>query len=559
MKLKAPPLIVAGGAGDTLSAQTLAAMKKIALGALFFSSMFAAHQHPASAPAEKPVALYPGLGTWRHSIATRQPEAQKFFNQGLVLMYGFNRYEALRSFRKVAELDPNAAMPYWGMAMALGPYINMDIDPAVNIKDACTAVNKGLSLKGASQLERAWLKAAEARCPDFSDPARYVHAMHELAEQYPDDPDAQTLYAEALMIPVRWRWYALDGKPAEGVSEAEHVLESVLRRFPYHPGANHLYIHAVESSPTPERAIPSAQRLMGIVPAAGHMVHMPGHIWLLLGDFNNAAAVNERAADVDRQYFAETGVTGSYYPYYLHNLQFILYARSMQGRVADTKKAAQQISNAAEAMAQSMPDMTEIFVSFATMAQVRVNQWDEVLSLAPPKSKSPISMALWHHARAVAFAGKAQLGEAGRERVQFEKLRKTIDRSIPWSNNKTGDVMDLASAVLEARIQPSPALAVPKWKRAVTIQDELAYDEPPAWYYPVRESLGGSLLMAGDAPAAEAVFREGLRRGPNNGRMLFGLLESLKTQRKADQAAWVEQEFNAAWNGADIQLRLKDL
>ncbi|MGI8958696.1 MAG: tetratricopeptide repeat protein [Bryobacteraceae bacterium] len=534
-------------------------MKKIAAGLLFFTTVFAAHQHPANAPAEKPVALYPGMGTWRHPIATRQLEAQKFFDQGLALMYGFNRYEALRSFRKAAELDPNAAMAYWGMSMASGPYINMDIDSNVHIQEACAAVGKGLSLKGGNEIERAWLNAAEARCPDFSSPERYVRAMHDLAKQYPDDPDAQTLYAEALMIPVRWHWYSIDGKPAEGVSEAERALESVLRRFPYHPGANHLYIHVVESSPTPERAIPSAQRLMGIVPAAGHMVHMPGHIWLLLGDFNNAVAVNERAAELDRRYFAETGVMGSYYGYYLHNLQFILYARSMQGRVADTQKAAKQISNAADAMAQSMPEMAEIVGSFATMAQLRVNQWDDVLRLQSPRSKNPVSMALWHHARATAFAGKVQLTEAEQERAQFEKLRKTIDRSIPWSTNKMGDVMDLASAVLEARIQTSPALAIPKWKRAVAIQDQLAYDEPPAWYYPVRESLGASLLLNGDATGAEAVFREGLRRSPNNGRMLFGLRESLKAQGKTDQAAWVQQQFNTAWNGADVELRLKDL
>jgi hypothetical protein len=193
------------------------------------------------------------------------------------------------------------------------------------------------------------------------------------------------------------------------------------------------------------------------------------------------------------------------------------------------------------------------------MAQLRINQWDDVLRLPSPKSRNPVSMALWHHARATAFAGKAQLAEAEQERAEFEKLRKTLDRNMPWSSNKTGDVMDLASAVLEARVQTSPALAIPKWKQAVVMQDQLAYGEPPDWYYPVRESLGASLLLAGDASSAEAVFREGLRRGPNNGRMLFGLLESLKAQGKADQAAWVEQEFKTAWNGADIQLRLKDL
>src|SRR5712692_913200 len=314
--------------------------------------------------AEKPVTLYPGLGAWRHPITTRQPDAQKFFDQGLALLYSFNRYEALRTFRKAAELDARAAMAYWGISMALGPYINMDGDPSVQIKESCGAVTAGLAIQGIGETERTWLNAAAARCPDFSDPGRYIAAMRELAARYRDDHDAQTLYAEALMVPVRWHWYKADGTPAEGVAEAERVLEAVLRRNPNHPGANHLYIHAVESSPTPERAVPSAQRLMAIVPAAGHMVHMPGHIWLVLGDFENAVNVNERAAEVDRQYFARTGVMSSYYPYYLHNLQFIVYARAMQGRAAATMAAIRQVSDAAK----MMPEMVDMVGSFATMA-----------------------------------------------------------------------------------------------------------------------------------------------------------------------------------------------
>jgi hypothetical protein len=279
--------------------------------AMASASLAGAQHHPAPAP-EKPVALLAGLGTWRHPIATRSPEAQKFFDQGLTLLYGFNRYEALRSFRKASELDPQAAMPHWGIAMALGPYVNMDMDPDVHLKEACDAVNAGLHIAGSHVVEQAWLEAAGVRCPDFLDPSRYIRAMRDLAARQPDDPDAQTLFAEALMLPVRWRWYSAGGKPAEGVEEAERVLQAVLRRHPGHPGANHFYIHLVESSPTPERAVASAQRLMGITPAAGHMVHMPGHIWLALGDFNNTVAVNERAVAVDRQYFAQTGVTGSY-------------------------------------------------------------------------------------------------------------------------------------------------------------------------------------------------------------------------------------------------------
>jgi tetratricopeptide (TPR) repeat protein len=524
--------------------------------AIFAANSAQAQHHPAPA-SEKPVALLAGLGTWRHPIGTRSPEAQKFFDQGLNLVYGFNRYEALRSFRKASELDPKAVMPYWGIAMALGPYINMDLDPDVHLKEACDAVNAGLRIADKSAIERPWLEAAGARCPDFADPARYVRAMRDLAGRQPDDPDAQTFYAEALMVPVRWHWYA-GGMPAAGVAEAERVLQAVLRRYPQHPGANHLYIHAVESSPTPERAVPSAQRLMGITPAAGHMVHMPGHIWLVLGDFNNTVAVNERAVEADRQYFAQTGVTGSYGMYYLHNLQFILYARAMQGRIADTSKVARQTSDAVKEMVGSMPEMADIFGSFLTMIQARLLRWDEILGTPKPMA-SQVSLAFWRHARALAYIAKRDYGAAKAEQAEFEKLSKTLDRNSPWSTNKLGDVLHFASAALTARMEPSAAKSVPLWRKAVELQDGLAYDEPPAWYYPVRESLGAALLLAGDAAGAEAVFRDGLRRSPNNGRILFGLLESLKAQRKSDAIRWVEREFEVAWKGADLQLRLKDL
>jgi tetratricopeptide (TPR) repeat protein len=309
---------------------------------------------------------------------------------------------------------------------------------------------------------------------------------------------------------------------------------------------------------TPERAIPSAQRLMGIVPAAGHIVHMPGHIWVLLGDFNTAAAVNERAAQVDREYFARTGIMGAYYPYYLHNLHFVLYARAMQGHFAETTAAAQEMARAVKPVMATMPEMADFFGGAIPMAQLRLYQWDAVLSVERPKAENPLAMSLWHYARAVAFAGKGQLNEARQEQTEFESLCKKVDRNAPWDTNKTGDVMELASAILKARVESSPSAAVQKWRRAVELQDSLAYGEPPAWYYPVRESLGAALLRAGDPAAAETVFREGLRRSPNNGRMLFGLLDSLKAQQKTDAAAWVQGEFDTAWKGADIKLRLED-
>jgi len=534
-------------------------MNKLGLFLFWCCAAVAQHQHPSTPAGEKPVALLPGLGIWKHPIATHNPEAQKFFDQGLVMVYGFNRPEALRSFRKVLELDPHAAMAKWGIAMALGPYMNMESDPDIHMKESCEATAAGLKMTGVSAMDRDWLEAAAARCPDFADPHKYVAAMRALAARYPDDPDAQTLFAESLMLLARWHWYSADGKPAEGIEEAEHVLELVMRRFPNHPGANHYYIHAVESSPTPERAVPSSQRLMGIVPAAGHIVHMPAHIWLVLGDYETAAGVNERAAQVDREYFEKTGVMSSYYAYYLHNLDFIVYARSMQGRVAETNKAIAEMEQAAAPMAQMMPEMAGVFDAVATFSKMRLCAWNELLAAAQPKADLPLVQGVWRYSRAVAFAMKGRLDEARTEQKKFQEQRAKMDRKGPWGNNSTGDVMDLAAAIVEARTQSSPAAAVPVWRHAVEIQDALIYDEPPAWYYPVRESLGAALLLSGDAAAAENVFREGARRGPNNGRMLFGLLESLKAQHKTDAAAWVERELEAAWKGADLKLRLQDL
>ncbi len=506
------------------------------------------------AAGDKPATLLPGLGAWTHPIATRNPQAQKFFDQGLVMLYGFNRPEALRSFRKALELDPQAAMAHWGVAMALGPDLNMDMDPDIHIADSCDAAATGLHLSKIPAADRAWLEAAAARCPDFSDPTKYIAAMRSLAATYPDDPDAQTWFAESLMLRVRWRWYNAKGEPAEGETEAERILEGVIRRFPQHPGANHLYIHAVESSPTPERAVPSAQRLMGIVPAAGHIVHMPGHIWLVLGEYDLAVDVNERAAEVDRAYFAKTGPMGSYYPYYLHNLTFIAYSRAMQGRSADARKSLAQLRQAGG----GMPEMAGMVEGFITLMQMRLGAWDDLLA-APKPAADPASQTLSAYARALAFASKGRASEAHASRAEFEKLRATADRKTPWGNNSLSDVLDFASTALEARMAPSAAVAVPLWKRAVEMQDALIYDEPPAWYCPVRESLGAAMLRSGDAAGAEAVFREGLRRSPHNGRMLFGLLESLKAQGNAAAAAWVEREFQTAWKGADIKLRLEDL
>ena len=514
----------------------------------------ARHTHPGPPPSEKPVMLLPQMGVYSHRIATSNPQAQKFFDQGLNLLYGFNRYESLRSFRKAAELDPNAVMPLWGIAMALGPHINMDMDSDVNLQDGCAALAQAAQRAGtSSEYERAYLEAANSRCPAYEARA-YSDAARRLHERYPDDLDAAALYAESLMIPVRWKWWSADGTPAAGMAEAVRVLEQVMRRNPEHPGANHFFIHAVEMSPSPERAIPSAQRLMGIVPAAGHLVHMPGHIWLILGDWEQAAAVNERAAAVDREYFARTGVQSGYLGYYIHNLHFIAYARAMQGRAQDAIAAADVIAKESAPAVEAMPEMLDAFMSYGMFVRLRFGRWDELLGAPKPQAKLQASVALWHWARAIAYSAKHDKAAATREAEMFRTAKAGLPAQWPWLINKAADVLAIADAVLAAHLAPNDGAAADHWRRAVALQDALAYDEPPSWHMPLRESLGGALLRSGDAAGAETVFREGLRRLPRNGRMLFGLLRSLEAQRKTEAAEFVRKEFEREWKRADVKL-----
>jgi len=520
---------------------------------IIFSAAVSMAQHQHVSKPEPDITLYKGLGGWHHPVATKSPEAQKYFDQGLILLYSFNKHESIRSFQKAAQLDPTMPMAYWGLAAAYGPYINMDIDPDYRLKDSCDAVLSGLKLSNINEVEKRWLQAAQTRCPDFGDPSAYIASMKSLANDFPDDPDAQAFYAEALMIPIRWRWYS-NGQPSPGEREAEQIIESVLRRYPQHPGANHLYIHAVESSPTPERAIPSAQRLMGITPMAGHMVHMPGHIWLVTGDYEAAANVNERAAQVDRDLFARNGIHLAYYMYYLHNLTFITYARGMQGRVEEGNAAARELQQAIADVMQDMPDAA-VMAGPAIDVLLRNQQWNAVLAMPKPDAAAHPALAFWHFSRALGFQGKHEKTLAAAEQEAFEVERKLVDPEIHAGNNAMGPILSLASAVIVARLSG----AVDDWKKAVAIQDSLVYDEPPPFFYPVRESLGAALLRSGDAPAAEQVFRDGLLRTPRNGRMLFGLLESLKAQHKTEAAAWVESEFEQAWSKATLTLRIEDL
>jgi tetratricopeptide (TPR) repeat protein len=519
----------------------------------------------------KPPILMSGLGEHHHTISTKNPEAQRFFDQGLTLVFAFNHEESARAFRRASELDPQSAMAFWGIALALGPCINLDVDPP-HEKAAYEAVQKALLLApSATERERGYILALSKRYS--SDPKvdlrkldeQYANAMRELHKRYPDDLDAATIYAESLMDLHPWKQWTLDGRPTEGTEEIIAVLESVLRRDPNHLGANHYYVHATESSPHPEWALASAKRLETLVPAAGHLVHMPAHTYMRVGDYAEAARSNALAADADRAYFRESNTSGSMYDmmYYCHNLHFLAASYSMAGDFAHAKQAADEVAAHAAPMLHDMP-MAETYVPYPIFMLVRFHRWDDVLTLPAPNPGMAMTNAFWHFARGSAFAAKRQIANAEAERQILATARKETPADVEFSFyfNKAQSFLDLAENILDARIAAAKrdhTQAISYWGKAVEVQDKLYYGEPPEWFYPVRESLGGALLLSGQPERAEAVFRADLEQYPRNPRSLFGLLNALEAQKKHDAAEEVRREFEAAWKNADTTLTLKDL
>jgi tetratricopeptide (TPR) repeat protein len=529
---------------------------------------FAQHEHAAST--EAPAILFSGMGSLHHPIATTNPEAQKFFDQGLTLIYAFNHDEAVRSFRRAAELDPKAAMAWWGIASALGPNYNLDVDPKRE-KAAFDAVQKAKQLAATGPAnERDYIEVLATRYSDEAKPdykalsRNYAHAMGELAKKYPDDPDAATMYAESLMDLNPWNLWSLDGTPAEGTLEIVAVLESVLSRYPNHPGANHYYIHAVEASPHAAWALPSAERLPSLVPNGGHLVHMPAHIYSRIGDFESAMSSNTSAAKVDRDYIAATGVKGVYPAmYYSHNLHFLAYAAMEAGNFETARKSAEQLAENIQANAEAMPLwMNEEFVAYRPYVLVRFRKWQEILAAPAPDAKEATLVAAWNFARGMAFASGAKIAEAEGERNALAAAVASIPADQPYGFSKSGTVLQIPQLILEARISEARGdrkAAIESLRKTAAIEDTLPYNEPPTWFYPVRESLGGMLLRDGQAAEAEKVFRADLARNPRNGRSLYGLWQSLAAQNKTADADWAKKEFEAAWKDADTQLTTGDL
>jgi tetratricopeptide (TPR) repeat protein len=512
---------------------------------------------------EKPATLLPGLGAQRHPVSTRNAMAQKFFDQGLRLIYAFNHDEAVRSFKRAAELDPNLAMAYWGIGYAMGPNINQEVEPERE-KAAYEATQKALALKQhASPKERAYIDALTKRYSidpqaDLKKRAGdFANAMGELSKLYPDDLDAATLYAESMMDLRPWQLWTNDGQPAEGTLEIVAVLESVLKRNPRHIGAVHYYIHAVEASPDPGRALPYVAYLPAQMPSAGHLVHMPAHTYIRTGDFLAAALSNRDAIVADDAYIKRTGATGLYTTmYYNHNIHFLAAAYGMAGNYARMRKASQQLQRSVGPHLKEMP-MLEGFMLLPIQLLLRFRRWDEVLRLPQPEPSFLLMNTHWRYARAVAYANKGQIAEAEQELEKFHAVRATVPASARCGLNLASDVAAVAEQVMIGQIalaKKDTASAVDAFTKAIEAEDRLSYNEPKDWISPVREMLGGVLLRSGDAAGAEKIFRADLKKNPKNGRSLFGLSESLKAQGKTREAAAVRRQFALAWRTADTKL-----
>lgn len=506
----------------------------------------------------------PGLGDHRRDV-TATTEARAWFDQGLRLTYAFNHDEAARSFARAAVADPSCAMCYWGASLVLGPNYNVPMLPE-RAQTAWDALQRAKALAPRGRpVEQALIGALGQRYggPAPLDPPSmqpysqaYAAAMREVAKRFPRDLDVQVLFAESMMDLNPWKLWSLDGKPAPGTEELVAVLERVLAESPLHPGANHYYIHAVEASKHPERALPSAERLAALMPGAGHVVHMPAHIFQRVGRYADASAANERAIAADLLYMQATTPPGYYGMYLGHNHGFLAFSASMEGRRAVALEAARA---SAAAMPPGMIDMMpgmDFFASEPILAMVRFGAWKELLAEPRPQERYPVHLALWLHGNGMARASTGDLAGARKNLAELAGLEKSIPEDMLASNNRARDVVAVAAKVLEARIaeRAKSKSALPTWDQAVHLADKLAYSEPDDWFYPVRHFQGQALLDAGRAQDAEVVYRTDLEKHPHNGWALFGLWKALVAQKRPDEAAPVKEQFDLAWANADIEL-----
>jgi tetratricopeptide (TPR) repeat protein len=504
-----------------------------------------------------------------HPVNTKIVEAQRSFDQGLELIYALDYSGAANSFQRAAVLDPNMAMAYWGIAYAMGSdyYYHSAGDPARERAAYEALQNAFTQSANGPAVERAYITALSKRSCGCPNPDRrqqaveFKDAMRDLAQRYPDDLDAATLYGQSIMNLSPWALWNADGTPWEGTPEILSVLESVLKRDPRHIGAVHYYIHAVEGSPHPERALPYVKVLPSLAPSIGHIVHMPAHIYIRTGDYLAAEQACVRAAQVDENHLQNSAKPDTFTILsYFHDLYFLGAAAGMDGHYSMAREAAAQLVERLAPQAQHMPQL-QSFLNLQSTVFLRFSRWDDILKLPPPNGNLRIANTMWHFARGMAFATTGRIAESEVEHhAVTEALESTApDETFAMSPNKSRDILQIASDVLAGKLamaRKERSQAIAQLQNAVAIQDHLKYAEPPSWFYPVRESLGAALFLDGQISQAEQVFREDLRRNPRNPRSLFGLLQALRSSGKASDAGLVQSQLNNAWKGDLRQLDL---
>jgi tetratricopeptide (TPR) repeat protein len=504
------------------------------------------------------VPLYTDLGSHHKSISTKVPATQQYFDQGLRFVYGFNHAEAIRSFKQAAELDATCAMCYWGIALAYGPHVNAPMDSASGVA-AYEAVQKALALKShASAAERAYIEALAQRYEANPPTERgkldtaYARAMEQVANSHADDLDAATLYAESLMDLRPWNYWQPDGTPYPGTNEIVRQLKRVLSRNANHPGACHYYIHAVEAV-NPEAAVPCAERLAGLMPGEGHMVHMPAHIYIRVGRWNDAVKANQHAIH-DDEVFIEGQKPVGVYPlaYYPHNIHFLAFASTMAGRSAQAIAASQTLTSKVNVDAARQVGLLQEMLPYHALTLTTFGKWDEVLAEPLPPADIRFSYAMAQYARGVAQAAKGQWAEA---QAALDTVKKINAETPEGAEGKTA--LSIAVHALSGEIATRRGdleAGTTHFREAAKIEDGGLYFEPPKWYYPIRHSLGAALLKAGQHAEAEKVYREDLKRFPENGWSLFGLAQALRAQGKTTEAAAADTRFRQAWANTDVTL-----
>lgn len=521
----------------------------------------------ASGAESMPAQWLPGLGSYRMEAGIEDADVRRWFDQGLVLAYGFNHDAAGRAFLKAAELDPDCGMCWWGAALVLGPHLNAGMSPESGAR-AWMRLQQAQSLAPRMRVrERDFIAALAARYTESPQADRasldqaYADAMRELVARYPQDADARTLLAEALMDLHPWDFYDRSGEPRPWTQEILALLEQVLRETPEHPGANHFYIHLVEASRLPERGLEAARRLQTLVPGAGHLVHMSSHIYMRTGHYHEATEANLRAIAADTRYLDLCRGASGVYPqgYVPHNHHFLYASTMMEGSSHRAVAAADEVAREMDLERSRQPGYVALQHYWVTpyLARARFGRWAELLAQPPPPADLPYPTAIWHYARGMAMLRSGRVAEAQRalEGLATIAAHPDLEQQSVWGINSFASLLQLAERQLAgeiALVRGDSAAAIAALRQAVERQDALHYDEPSAWYMPVRQALGAALLEAGDAEQAQAVFEEDLRRNRENGWSLFGLVSALDAQRRPSQEA--RARLQAAWKYADVKL-----